>query len=74
MPSGATSTTAGICRIEKPCAGNVIELGRLQNAVDPPGLDPLRHCVPYKDDAEAYVLALHARIGEEKRQASASCP
>ena len=50
--------------LEKPCAGNVIELGRLQNAVDPPGLDPLRHCVPYKDDAEAYVLALHTRIGE----------
>ncbi len=25
-----------------------------------------RHCVPYKNDAEAYVLALHARIGEEK--------
>lgn len=25
-----------------------------------------RACVPYKDDAEAYVLALHARIGENK--------
>lgn len=25
-----------------------------------------RACVPYKDDAEAYALALHARIGEEK--------
>ena len=23
-----------------------------------------RRCVPYRDDAEAYVLALHARIGE----------
>jgi uncharacterized protein len=25
-----------------------------------------RSCVPYKNDAEAYVLALHARIGEDK--------
>lgn len=25
-----------------------------------------RACVPYKDNAEAYVLALHARIGEDK--------
>ncbi len=25
-----------------------------------------RSCVPYKDDAEAYVLALHDRIGEQK--------
>ncbi len=25
-----------------------------------------RACLPYKDDPEAYVLALHARIGEEK--------
>ena len=25
-----------------------------------------RACVPYKDDAEAFVLALHARIGENK--------
>ena len=27
-----------------------------------------RSCVPYKDDAQAYVLALHARIGEDKRR------
>ncbi|MBR0405407.1 MAG: SPASM domain-containing protein [Eggerthellaceae bacterium] len=26
-----------------------------------------RLCVSFKDDAESYVLALHARIGEEKR-------
>lgn len=26
-----------------------------------------RACVPFKDDPENYVLALHARIGEEKR-------
>ncbi|MDO4806310.1 MAG: hypothetical protein Q4A07_03590 [Coriobacteriales bacterium] len=25
-----------------------------------------RACVPYKNDAEAFVLALHARIGEGK--------
>lgn len=29
-----------------------------------------RKCVPYKDDAEAYVLALHARIGEQGSDAS----
>lgn len=27
-----------------------------------------RACVPYKDDEEAYVLALHARIGEGKEE------
>ena len=26
-----------------------------------------RQCVPFKDDPESYVLALHARIGEEKK-------
>ena len=26
-----------------------------------------RKCIPFKDDAERYVLALHARIGEEKK-------
>lgn len=26
-----------------------------------------RMCIPFKDDAESYVLALHARIGEGKR-------
>ena len=25
-----------------------------------------RHCIPFKDDPERYVLALHARIGEKK--------
>lgn len=29
-----------------------------------------RACVPYKDRAEAYVMALHARIGEENKGAS----
>ena len=28
-----------------------------------------RQCVPFKDDAESYVLALHARIGENKNDA-----
>lgn len=27
-----------------------------------------RRCVPYKDDPESYVLALHARIGEKKEK------
>ena len=25
-----------------------------------------KQCVPFRDDPEAYVLALHARIGEDK--------
>ena len=27
-----------------------------------------RHCVPFRDDAEKYVLALHARIGQDKKE------
>ena len=30
-----------------------------------------RACVPFKDDPETYVLALHARIGENKREEAA---